>query len=69
MTANTSQQVLFIHPKTKDHILSHYIHIPYSVYTHITSFVHKKNRHKNVNLCIQKKYLRQIIQGPITKGD
>lgn len=59
MTANTSQQVLFIHPKT-DQIITLYTDITYSVYTHITSFVHKKNIHKNVNLCIQKNTLDKL---------
>lgn len=53
--ANNSQQVLFIHPKTKRSNFSHYIQILHTVLVHlITSFVHKKNIHKNVNLCIQK---------------
>lgn len=52
---NNSQQVLFIHPKTKRSNFSHYIQILHTVLVHlITSFVHKKNIHKNVNLCIQK---------------
>lgn len=31
-----------------------YTDITYNVYTHITSFLHKKNIHKNVNFCIPK---------------